>query len=131
MARAEKPLQLILFNDESSITLIDINESIRERDSPWSSHDNVDEFIESDVKRVLQMTGVYFVAIGGVLAVASFVLPDIKTESYGVVNMWARGDSYLTGWLPTSNLLAYTLINIAGFAFVNQVTLRRDSMFKS
>ena len=45
--------------------------------------------------------------------------------------MWQRGDTYFTDWIPTSNFIAYMLTNCIGFCYVNHVTLRRESFFKS
>lgn len=81
--------------------------------------------------RIITWSVVYLCAIGIVMAACYFVIPDLKTNSVHVAFMWERGDKYFTDWLPTSNLVAYTLCNGFGFLFVSHVTMNRSIWFKS
>ena len=88
-------------------------------------------FIETDIKRILTWSTVYFALIGLSITACALLVPDVKTCSEGVVLMWQRDTRYFTDWLPTSNLVAYSLCNCLGFIFVNHVTLKREDFLVS
>ena len=72
-----------------------------------------------------------FYLIAGVFHLFAWAIPDIQTDSGVVREIWKRGDSFDTDWIPISNLLTYSIMNGIGFAYVQIITRNRRSGFYS
>ena len=46
------------------------------------------EFIETNIKRIIVWALIYFLMIGLLITVGLLAVPDLKSNSQGVVDMW-------------------------------------------
>ena len=79
-------------------------------------------------KRTGLGTLIYF---GGAAVINLLVIlvPDFKTNSPSLQEAFKRGRSFETDWLPVPQLVAFTLLNVLGFVYVNAITMASNHSF--